>query len=83
MRRLRRRASKRDQKPEEAQPSEEAEQDKEENTEREEENDGNRRGTVTTREEFREHVKKSGIVGLIKRSLEERCKKEEEGDQGQ
>ena len=51
-------------------------------TQREEENKGNSNGTVSNREEFRHHVKKSGILELIERSLEQRCKEEAEGDQG-
>ena len=79
---MRRRAHKGHQKLEEAHPSKEKEPNKETNTEREEENKGNRSGAMNTGEKFRKHKEKSGRDGKIKRSLEQRCKEEEEGDQG-
>ena len=80
--RLQRRAHKREAEAEKAQAGEEREPNNEGNTGRKEENKGNSNGTVTSRDKFRHHVKKSGILELIERSLEQLCKEETGRDHG-
>ena len=80
--RLKKRAHKREVEIEKAQASKEREPNNEGNTGRKEENKGNSNGTVSSRDEFRHHVKKSGVLELIERSLEQLCKEETERDQG-
>ena len=82
MKRLKRRAHKREAETEKAQGNKEREPNTKGNTERKEESKGNSNGTVGSRDEFRHHVKKSGILELIERSLEQLCKEETERDHG-